>query len=187
MLAAIPGPDIATAMVLTLSRGARQALMFVSGLMSGLLFHIGLSAAGVSALLVAYPQAITVVKWCGVAYLVYLAWSAALASTNSASKESAESGNWYLKGIMMNVSNPKVTLFFLAYLPPFVQPDGWPAWAQIITLGVVFILSAFPVFLAAVVAARWLARFTALRPESKQMKAANVALFVLLAALLAFL
>ena len=158
LLGLSPGPDNVFVLIQSAQRGWRLGLAVVLGLCLGIVVHTLAVALGLAAVFAASEVAFSVLKWCGAAYLVYLAigaWRApvsvndsALADT-AASKQSA-SGAELLKmvgrGFVMNLTNPKVLIFFLAFLPQFANPALGPVAPQIFVFGAVFILSTFLVF-----------------------------------------
>ncbi|WP_374357304.1 LysE family translocator [Chitinimonas sp.] len=148
-LAIAPGPDNLGVLSLGLSRGRRAAAGFAFGCASGCLFHTVLAAVGVSALIAASPSAFLALKLAGAAYLLYLA-SKALRSNGGVSLQGEQGGDdaflpYVRRGILANVINPKVALFFLAFLPQFVNGQ-YDAGAQIMVLGLLFTVSAMLVF-----------------------------------------
>ncbi|MBF0586941.1 LysE family translocator [Prosthecochloris sp. N3] len=150
LLALVPGPDNLFVLAESAARGARAGLMITIGLCTGLLVHTAAVAAGIATLLAVSPVAFTLLKLAGAAYLLWLAWQA-LATGSSDSETTASqperSGRaLYLRGILMNISNPKVALFFLAFLPQFTDPMRGPVALQTVLLGLVFIIAALSVF-----------------------------------------
>jgi threonine/homoserine/homoserine lactone efflux protein len=147
-LSVAPGPD--NIFVLTQSAiHGRKAGMFVTlGLCTGLLVHIAAVALGVAAIFKTSATAFTVLKVVGAAYLLYLAWQAFRAGNMkiAASNEKPIGGNsLYARGVLMNVTNPKVAIFFLAFLPHFADPLRGSIPGQIIALGAVFMVTAFAI------------------------------------------
>ena len=119
------------------------------GLCSGLLFHTAAVALGLAALLAASSAAFTVLKGLGAAYLLWLAWLSWRAPAGMGTGESMPAlgvRQTYLRGVLMNISNPKVALFFLAFLPQFVEPASGPVAMQILLLGGVFMLATLLTF-----------------------------------------
>jgi threonine/homoserine/homoserine lactone efflux protein len=148
LLALAPGPDNLFVLVQSALRGPRAGMLVVLGLCTGLLVHTAAVAAGLAALLAASPAAFKAIKFCGAAYLAWLAWQAFRTSAALPLPGDVESPNprrMYLRGIVMNVTNPKVALFFLAFLPQFVH-GGVPVVPQILWLGAVFITATLLVF-----------------------------------------
>jgi len=161
LLAVMPGPDIlfVAAQSATVSRkeGAAVAL----GLCTGLFGHITAAALGVSAVVYSHEAAFTAVKWLGAAYLFYLAYQAVRSAVrksgdpadepegenDNAVRQPSSFGRMYRRGILMNLLNPKVSLFFVALLPQFVIKDGFPVPVQMILLGLTFLAASLIVFL----------------------------------------
>lgn len=148
LLALAPGPD--NLFVLTQSAlGGRMAGLAVTlGLCTGLLVHTAAVAFGVAAIFQVSALAFTLLKLIGAGYLIYLAWQAwrAPAAALQAGGSVTPLGKLYRRGILMNVTNPKVSIFFLAFLPQFADPARGPLWLQIGQLGAVFILATILVF-----------------------------------------
>jgi threonine/homoserine/homoserine lactone efflux protein len=146
-----PGPDNLMVLSLGMARGRAQGVAFGLGCALGCLNHTLLAALGVSALIAASPPAFTALKVAGGVYLIWLGVkairSARALGTPQAGKGPAETpGKLFVKGLVANAINPKVILFFLAFLPQFVESGrGHAAW-QIAQLGVLFTLAAVVVF-----------------------------------------
>ena len=148
-LAVAPGPDILFVLTQSALYGARAGLVTTLGLMSGLFFHTALVAVGVAAIFQHSPTAFLLLKAAGAAYLLYLAWLSLRAGAVLAQgKQDAFIGYaaLYRRGVFMNVTNPKVTLFFLAFLPQFCSPERGRMVMQIIQLGLLFLLATGIVF-----------------------------------------
>lgn len=149
LLALSPGPDNVFVLLHSAMHGRRAGLLVVLGLCSGLLFHTAAVALGLAALLAASSTAFLVLKLAGAAYLLYLAWGAwnAPAGLDEVPTGTAMTP-WqtYTRGVVMNVTNPKVAIFFLAFLPQFANPDAGSVPAQIALLGAVFGLAALLTF-----------------------------------------
>lgn len=149
VLALVPGPDNLCVLAQSAADGWRAGMRLVLGLCSGLVVHTAAVALGLAVVFQASALAFTVLKLCGAAYLLYLAWQAfAHARAAAAPGQRAGLGGWalYRRGILMNVTNPKVSLFFLAFLPQFVTPAQGSITGQLIALGALFMLAAFLVF-----------------------------------------
>jgi threonine/homoserine/homoserine lactone efflux protein len=139
-----PGPDMTYVAARSLGQGRRAGLISALGISFGCLFHVALAAAGVAVLLRGWPQAYAVVRMVGAAYLLYLGVSlirhaqdrAALTATPADSDAAI-----FRQGVVTNVLNPKVGLFFLAFLPQFVDPSRGSAALQTMGLGAWFITS----------------------------------------------
>ena len=156
LLSLSPGPDNLFVLMQSMQRGWRVGMAVVVGLLLGVLCHTVAVALGLAAVVAASPIAFDVLKWCGAAYLLYLAWGAWRAPVQAVEMESAARAvqplsvkayaSLVLRGVVMNVTNPKVLIFFLAFVPQFADPArGHVAW-QVVVLGITFILAALPVF-----------------------------------------
>ncbi len=145
-----PGPDNLQVLARSLSQGRAAGLAAALGFASGCLFHTGLAVLGVAALLKASPMAFDAIRLAGAAYLMWLAvqvfrsqGSFALAAGG---KQAASLWRIFGQSVLANMLNPKVTLFFLVFLPQFVSPwMGHPDW-QMLWLGVIFMVQAAVVF-----------------------------------------
>jgi len=149
LLALAPGPDNVFVLVHAAQHGVRAGLLVVLGLCSGLLFHTAAVALGLAALLATSALAFTVLKTVGALYLFWLAWLSWRAPSGPLDGDAGEGlGPWqtYGRGVLMNVSNPKVAIFFLAFLPQFVDPALGPVQWQIAQLGAVFGLATLLTF-----------------------------------------
>ena len=151
LLTMAPGPDIMYLLTKSLADGARQGIALAAGLCSGLAFHTALVMAGVAALIQSSPDLFRMLKYVGAAYLIYLAYLAFREKDAPAAPGEADScrdlGKLYRRGAFMNMTNPKVLLFFLAFLPQFIH-TGMPLSpaAQTGILGIIFALQAFCIF-----------------------------------------
>ena len=149
LLALTPGPDNLFVMMQSATGGRASGMLVVLGLCTGLLGHTFAVAAGLAAVLAASESAFTILKLAGAAYLIWLAWGA-LRSRGEAHAGSQplrlSAAHLYRRGIVMNLTNPKVTLFFLAFLPQFTAPARGSVVLQIISLGGLFILATLLVF-----------------------------------------
>ncbi len=149
MLALVPGPDNMFVLMHAAVHGARAGLLVVLGLCTGLLFHTAAVALGLAALLAASTTGFAVIKTLGAVYLLWLAWMSWQAPAGLGSGPSVPvlgARQTYLRGVLMNISNPKVALFFLAFLPQFAQPAAGPVGIQIVQLGAVFMVATLLTF-----------------------------------------
>lgn len=152
LLAIAPGPDNIFVLTHSALYGVRVGLVITLGLATGLCVHTTAVALGVAALFQTSPVAFGLLKWAGAAYLLYLAWlsfraGALLTHATDGGKAAFPGyGSLYRRGIVMNVTNPKVTLFFLAFLPQFCDPQSGGVAGQVLTLGALFILATILVF-----------------------------------------
>jgi threonine/homoserine/homoserine lactone efflux protein len=140
-LLVIPGPAVLYVVVQSAEHGRRVGLASVAGIHLGTLVHVTAAAAGLSALIVASAFAFSAVKYAGAAYLVYLGVRRLLgrdaALTVDRGRESLRRA--FARGAVVNVLNPKTALFFLAFLPQFVDADRGAVWSQALVLGLVFV------------------------------------------------
>lgn len=124
-------------------------MLVVLGLCTGLVVHTTIVASGLAVVLAASATALIVLKFIGSAYLAFLAWQAFHAPAANAPAPDArlvEPFHMYVRGIAMNLANPKVILFFLAFLPQFVQPGLGPVALQLSWFGFMFILATLVAF-----------------------------------------
>ena len=148
-LTLLPGPDILFVLTQSISQGKKAGMAIATGLCTGLLFHTTAAALGVSAILYSSAVAFSILKYAGAIYLLYLAYKAVREEGSLASMGSIKESNvtlLYRRGIFMNILNPKVSLFFLAFLPQFVNTGSGSIPLQMIFLGTVFFLQAIVVF-----------------------------------------
>ena len=149
LLAIVPGPDNVFVLTQSALHGKLSGLIVVFGLCTGLLVHTGAVAFGVAVLFQASALAFTLLKVIGAGYLLYLAWQIFRASPEQIhmSNNSQRSlATLYRRGIIMNVTNPKVSIFFLAFLPQFADPERGSISLQMIALGGIFIGATILVF-----------------------------------------
>lgn len=148
LLALAPGPDNLFVLTQSALGGRLAGLAVTLGLCTGLLVHTAAVALGVAAIFQVSALAFTLLKLIGAGYLIYLAWQAfrAPAAALQGGGSAVSLGRLYRRGILMNVTNPKVSVFFLAFLPQFADPARGPLWLQIVLLGAVFILATIVVF-----------------------------------------
>ena len=152
LLTLAPGPDILYLLTKSLSDGAKAGIILACGLASGIIFHTTLVMVGVAALIKSSATAMLLLKIFGAAYLLFLAFGA-FKSARAGKKISLtradkkfSSAALYKRGVLMNVLNPKVLLFFLAFLPQFVNLSAEGASLTILFLGVVFAVQALIIF-----------------------------------------
>lgn len=153
VLALTPGPDNLFVLMQSALWGRSAGMYVVLGLCTGVLGHTAAVAAGLAAIVATSPYAFTVLKFAGAAYLTYLAWQALRSRsgpTNAERPAAMTPGSLYRRGVIMSLTNPKVLLFFFAFLPQFTSPDPayGPVALQTTTLGIIFMLAAFIVFSA---------------------------------------
>ncbi|NGO49908.1 LysE family translocator [Allomesorhizobium camelthorni] len=157
IIAITPGPDMTLFVGRALSEGRAAGFACMFGAMTGVIIHTALVALGLSALIVASPQAFLVLKIFGAGYLVWLAYQAIRNGSAFSPEKKAGSGrslfqNW-ATGLGINLMNPKVILFFMTFLPQFVSASDPNAPAKLLFLGLLFIPLSLPVTAPMVIAA----------------------------------
>lgn len=145
-LIATPGQDNIYILTRGIAQGRFAALVSAWGVCAGLFVHTAFTAAGLSAILASSALAFSVVKYAGAAYLVYLGLRMILSREGLAISEgdgarSASMRTVFLQGVASNVLNPKVALFFLAFLPQFASAGAGEAHLQLLFLGLLFVAS----------------------------------------------
>lgn len=151
LLALAPGPDNLFVLMQSALWGKAAGMAVVLGLCTGLIGHTFAVAIGLAAIFATSATAFTILKLIGAAYLIYLAWGAFRASATATPDGNTKTPRLsyaalYRRGIIMNLTNPKVSLFFLAFLPQFTSPERGSMALQIFSLGGLFMLAAFLVF-----------------------------------------
>lgn len=149
LLTLMPGPDILFVIAQSISQNKKAGIMTSLGLCTGLMIHIAAATLGVSAMIYQSAFAFSIVKYLGVAYLFYLAWQSLKEKEANLTMSNQKKLNYHLlykKGILMNILNPKVSLFFLALLPQFVDKSAGNISVQMLILGIIFLVQAFGVF-----------------------------------------
>jgi threonine/homoserine/homoserine lactone efflux protein len=143
-LAVVPGPAVLYIVAQSVHGGRRAGVVSALGIASGGLVHVLAAVIGLSAIVAASAEAFTAVKLLGAAYLVYLGIRTLMSRDDRIGGRAAEPtlARTYRQGIVVNVLNPKTALFFLAFLPQFVDPDG-STRAQLAVLGAIFVVIAF--------------------------------------------
>lgn len=152
VLAIAPGPDNLFVLAQSSLYGARAGLLVVLGLCTGLLCQTLLAVCGISALITAQPGLMFAIRIAGAIYLTYLAWGAwqSTRSSEASSGRAIELSpvRLWLRGWFMNMTNPKVLIFFLAFFPQFIPAglQGWPLALQMTIQGATFLVTTVIVF-----------------------------------------
>lgn len=188
-LALSPGPDNLFVLTQSAMNGRTAGIFVTLGLCTGLVAHTAAVALGVAAIVAASSIAFNVLKALGAAYLLYLAWGAFRAGATSMDDADAPRRSalkLYLRGVVMNMTNPKVAIFFLAFLPQFASPERGSVTVQVLLLGALFMLAALIVFSAIAMGAGFLGGWLRRTPRAQiAMNRAAGLVFVALAARLA--
>jgi threonine/homoserine/homoserine lactone efflux protein len=143
----IPGNDVTYIVSQSLTRGAKVGALAALGITCGMVVHVAALALGLSELLVRWPWLLQVIKVGGAAYLLYLAWRA-FRRARIQMPETGSSEGVFWRGALTNVLNPKMALFFLAFIPQFIDPERGHVWSQVLFLGGCFMVSGTLVNLA---------------------------------------
>jgi threonine/homoserine/homoserine lactone efflux protein len=144
-LLAVPGPSVLYVVARTVEQGRAAGLVSVLGLETGALIHVAAAAVGLSALVASSPAAFAALHYGGAAYLLWLGFRALRRSRAAAPAERlapASHGRLFRDGVLVDVLNPKTALFFLAFLPGFVDEGAGPVALQVVVLGLVFVVLA---------------------------------------------
>ncbi|GAB2751935.1 LysE family translocator [Streptomyces bullii] len=168
VVVATPGTGVVYTLAAGLSRGRRASVVAAAGCTLGIVPHVLATVTGVAALLHTSATAFRVLTYAGVAYLLYMAWATlrdreAIAVDQDAAPRSA--GRVIVRGILINLLNPKLTIFFFAFLPQFVGPDEPHSVPRMLALSGVFMAVTFLVFAAYGVLAASVRRHVTSRPR----------------------
>lgn len=172
ILGLTPGPDMTLFLSKTVSQSRLAGLAAFSGASTGLVVHSVLVAAGLSVILTASATAFSILKAVGAVYLAYLAYDAiAKGSALSLDRDRAAErlGSVYLKGLMVNLLNPKIIVFFVTFLPQFVSPTDTNAAKKLLFLGLVFVVVNVPVCVGLILFADRLARYLRRSPRATRI------------------
>jgi len=167
LLAIAPGPDVIYVLARGIAQGRRAGLAAALGFASGCIFHTVLAAVGIAALIRSSEIAFDLVRYAGAAYLAYIGIQA-LRHRSAFSIESASDARAlmtiYKQSVVGNMLNPKVTLFFLAFLPQFVNADAGNIGLQMGILGVTFMIVTLVVFGAVAISAAMIGDWVRRKP-----------------------
>ncbi len=187
LIALAPGPDICFVLAQSAGLGAMAGLCVTAGLLSGLCVHILLALFGLATVLNRAPRVMTLLSLFGAGYLVYMAWEMWGATLALQSAEQRSYLDFYLRGVILNLSNPKVILFFVAFLPRFLptqlindSPHKRALW--LMGLGGIFILCAGSVMSLAALLGGTLSHVLAASPHATQWLHRGAAIAILLIA-----
>ena len=135
-----PGPDIIFLITQSIHKGSRAGMFTAIGLACGNLIHTLIAVIGISAVIMNSPIAFSSIKIIGAIYLLYLAYEALKSNTRSDKDESENTyeGSLLLRGLYMNILNPKVSIFFIAFFPQFITEENNNISQQLLFLGITF-------------------------------------------------
>lgn len=186
LMALSPGPDNIYVITESLAKGSRNGLWIAFGLNSGVVVHTLLAATGLSLIFQQSELAFSIVSYLGAAYLLYLAYQASREDLNfdldtAQTEQKAPALKLYRTGVLMNLLNPKVSLFFIAFLPQFLDKGSLPLFWQACLLGLSFLVIGFATFGSFALLANQLRTYL-LNPQFlKGMKWLKVAVLAILA------
>ncbi|MAM20222.1 MAG: LysE family translocator [Christiangramia sp.] len=189
LLTLAPGPDIIYVLVRSIAYGAKQGIVTALGLVSGIIVHTTLVAFGVSAVIKQSENLFLIIKIFGAVYLLYLAWQVYKSDPEIAFSAEGVSnkklGSLYRQGFIMNVLNPKVGIFFLAFFPGFLWSTEMDTVWQFYILGFVFMFQALIIFILVSLLADKISVYIKSHPKSGHfLKWMQVVVFVLIALLI---
>lgn len=182
-----PGPDVLYIVTNSLRAGAKAGIVAGLGITAGCFVHVFAAAVGVSALLATSATAFTVLKWIGAAYLLWMGVKLLLAKAPKATADlrslaraqpPAALRNVFFGGFWTNVLNPKVAIFFLAFVPQFIAPEAPNKALAFVLLGALFNLNSIPVNSGWALAAAWMARRDAVQRGMHWLDRAAGAMFI---------
>ena len=145
VLLVVPGPSVLYIVARSIEGGRTAGFVSVLGVQTGAILHIAFATLGLSAILASSAVAFSVVKWLGAAYLVWLGLRQIFGRDEGDEEVAvgpARLSRVFSQGVLVNTLNPKTALFFLAFLPQFVEPAHGAAWTQILLLGATFVILA---------------------------------------------
>jgi len=144
-LLVVPGPSVLYVVTQSAEQGRVAGLTSVAGIHLGTLVHVAAAAVGVSAIVLASAVAFSAVKFAGAAYLIYIGIRKLLEGFNPpvVGARRAPLRTVFVRGMIVNVLTPKTALFFLAFLPQFVDPEAGGVWFQVVVLGLVVVVLGF--------------------------------------------
>ena len=162
VLTLTPGPDMTLFLGQTVANGRGAGFASMAGASTGIVAHSLAAAIGLSALIAASPEAFEVLKWVGAAYLTFLAYDVLRNGSGLTGDGATKSGSLkkaYLKGLMINLLNPKIILFFVTFLPQFVSPNDPHAAGKLMFLGLFFLVIAIPIVIPMILGAEQISNF----------------------------
>ncbi|KIC16464.1 LysE family translocator [Leisingera sp. ANG-DT] len=138
-----PGADMMFCLGQGLRSGRAAAVAASAGISAGSMVHVALAGLGLGAVVSAMPGLFDVIRWIGVGYLLYLAWGALRCGAVQADAPSVPARRAFRSGFLVNLTNPKVILFVLAFVPQFVRPEAGPVLAQFLVFGLILAAGGF--------------------------------------------
>ncbi|WP_432797863.1 LysE family translocator [Poriferisphaera sp. WC338] len=169
LLTVTPGPDILYVLTRGMAQGTNAAIAAAIGFASCILIHTTFAVIGLSALLQASATAFTIVKLLGAGYLIYLGLRALFDKSHfdmSGNLKPKQLKTIYLQSLIAGTLNPKLTIFFLAFLPQFVDQSAGPIWTQLLELGVFFMFITMIIFISLGLCAAKIGSFLKQKPKA---------------------
>ncbi|MGZ5787264.1 MAG: LysE family translocator [Ramlibacter sp.] len=182
-----PGPDVLYIVTASLRAGVRAGFVAALGITAGCFVHVFAAALGLSALMAASATAFAVLKYVGAAYLLWVGVKILLAKApkdepdlmaQGAVADTRSRSQVFWGAFLTNVLNPKVALFFLAFVPQFIAPDSADKAIVFLALGVLFNLNALPVNFGWALAAAWMARRNSVQRSMRWLDRAAACMFI---------
>ncbi len=190
VLTLMPGPDNLFVLAQSISNGKNAGISTALGLCTGLIIHITAATIGITAIIYQSALAFHLVKYAGAAYLLFLAYKSFREKSSSFDLKNESSLNYkslYKKGIIMNILNPKVSLFFLAFLPQFVNDGAGHVSVQMLFYGIIFLIQTLVLFTLFSIFAGKVGYFLRKSPSlSKKINIIQGSLFTLIGLKIAF-
>ncbi len=138
-----PGADMMFCLGQGLRSGRAAAVAASAGISAGSIVHVALAGLGLGAVVAAMPALFDLIRWIGVGYLLYLAWNALRSGPVTEDKPAEPARRAFRTGFLVNLTNPKVILFVLAFVPQFVKPEAGPVLAQFMVFGLILAAGGF--------------------------------------------
>ena len=184
-----PGPDILFVISTTISQGLRCGIKVSLGLCSGLITHTFLVVFGLTTLIQTFPFIIRAIELVGASYLIFLAIRLFLTlkdNSNINSKKEEPKKQFFITGLIMNLSNPKVSLFFLSFFPGFLFSSLIPYNIQFLILGTIFMSQAVIIFLFVSFLANYLGNYLKAVVANKSWKIVQIIVLIFISVIIIY-
>ncbi len=167
-----PGPGMLFVISRSLAGGRKAGIVSALGTSTGIAVHILLAGFGLSLIIFATETGFKIMKWIGGIYLIFLAWKAFThrqGLTLESSKADISHASIFWQGLLVNALNPKVALFFIAFIPQFVNPNSGSVSVQMMVLGTIFMILTVIIFTAYGISAAIIRRWVIERPRVNRL------------------